>query len=212
MDVSGSAATKGSNVLAYSCVGAPDQAFRWLNSKWIAPTATWTLVGCNQNGKISHAVSNTVSYSSSISRSMSVEVGDAIEAEVIFGGVPVTTTVSNTLLMEWERRQSQTGTVTFTCNHYDTGKPFTGGCMWKLKLDTKKATNRAVLSWSPMMVKCTRGNRKPRCPPFTKCADDDCQRCQKMPGARKKRSIDKLLTWEEVVNYKGKRGDGLKNE
>ena len=200
MDVSGSAATKGSNVLAHPCDGAPDQSFKWLNSKWVTPTATWSAVGCNQNGKLSQEISNALSYSSSISQSMSTEIGSAIEADVTFGSASVTATVSSTLAMEWERSQSNTRKVTFTCDSYDTGKSFKGGCMWQLKLTTREATKQEVLSWSPMIVKCTSGHEKPRCPPFTKCVDDECKTCEKMPGARKKRNIGgRLPTWEEVV-------------
>ena len=199
IDVSGSAAKKGSNVLAYPCDGAPDQSFKWLNKKWITPTATWSVVGCNQNGKLSHEIANTVSYSSSISQSMSIEISSTIEADVIFGSAPVTATVSSTLAMEWEKSHSNSQKVTFNCENYDTGKPFTGGCMWQLKLTTREATKQDVLSWLPLIVKCTSSNKKPHCPPFTKCVDDECKLCEDMPGARKKRTIGRLPTWEEVL-------------
>ena len=199
IDVSGSAAILGSNVLAYSCDGAPDQSFRWLAEKWITPAVIWSAVGCNQNGKVSQQISDTISYSSSISQSTSLEISSTIEADVVFGSVSVTATVSTTLAMKWERSQTKTREVTFSCDRYDDGKPFTGGCMWQLKLTTREATKADVLSWTPMIIKCTKGNKKPHCPPFTRCADDECLLCEEMPGTRKKRSIGKLLTWEEVV-------------
>ncbi|CAB4003340.1 hemolytic lectin-S1 [Paramuricea clavata] len=197
IDVSGSSASKGCNVLTHKCDGAPDQRFKWLKGNWVTPSATWSMVGCNQNGKVTHAISNTIKYTTKISSSISISVSSTIEAGFLFGSASVTREVSISLAKEWENSQSGTRKITFTCQNYDTGKPFIRGCMWQFQLTTKETTKNDILTWSPRIVKCTSNHQVPKCPPFTRCKDDACTMCEKLPGARKKKSVDESLTWKK---------------
>ena len=203
LNVGGYEAIKGSNLATYKCEGAPDQRFRWVNGKWVTPSATWSVVGCNQNGEITHAISNTISYKTKITASISISISSTIQSGVTFGGgstsASVSTTVSASLAKEWENSQSGTRDITFTCKNYDTGKPFKRGCMWQLRLTTKETTKDDLLTWSPQIVKCTSNTREPKCPPFTRCKDDACTMCEKLPGVRKKKSVDESLTWKKVL-------------
>ena len=178
LDPAKTGATIGSNVATYTCQGAPDQRFRWVTENWVTPTATWNMVGCNQNGKVTQTISNTITYTSAISTSMALEISNTIEAGVIFGKAEVSTTVSTSLSNEWEESQSATKEITFTCDYYDSGKEFTRGCMWQMQLNTKQTTNQDPLQWSAQIVKCTSNHEAPKCPPFTQCKDDECTVCE----------------------------------
>ena len=172
------------NVNSDDCEGEADQRFRWVNESWVTPTATWNMVGCNQNGEITQTISNTVSYTTSISTSLTVEVSAAIEAETFFGSASVTTTVSTSLANSWEESQSGTRDVSFTCSNYDSGEAFTGGCMWQLQVTTRQTTNDDILTWTPQIVKCTSNSEAPTCPPFTRCGNEDCTRCEDLTGVQ----------------------------
>ena len=126
----GTDARKGRNVKANRCDGAPDQRFRWVKEKWVTPSATWSQVGCNQNGKVTHTISNTVSYTKSVTNEVSVEVSTAIEAGTAFGSVSASVSVATSLAKTWEESQEGTKEISFTCETYDSGEPFTRGCMW----------------------------------------------------------------------------------
>ena len=199
LEGSGSDAGKGTNILAYECDVAPDQRFKWVTEKWVTPTATWSQVGCNQNGEVTHTISNTVSYTTSVTSSIATEVSSTIEADVIFGSVSVSVSVTASLAQTWEESQSGTKQITFTCETYDSGKSFTRGCMWQLKLTTKQATNDDLLTWKPLIVKCTSNNQAPKCPPFTKCKDEACTMCEELKILKKK-SFDESLPREKALN------------
>jgi hypothetical protein len=199
IDVSGDMANKGCNVLTYKCQGAPDQLFRWVQGNWVTPSATWTMIGCNQNGKVTHAISNTIRYKTKITTSISMSVSSTIKAGVKLSSVSATITVSASLAKEWENSQSGTRKSTYTCQNYDSGKPFIRGCMWQLRLTTREATKNDLLTWSPKIVKCTSNTREPKCLPFTRCKDDACTMCENLPGVRKKKSVDESLTWKKVL-------------
>ena len=184
LDVSGDQASSGSNVLTYSCDGAPDQRFKWESGNWVTPTADWDMVGCNQNGKVTQEISNEISYSTTESETSTVEITAAIEAGTLFGGVSLSTSTSYSLSKEWTRSQSQTTKITFTCENYDSGKPFVRGCMWQLEVTTKERHSENEMRWTPQIVKCTRNHEKPKCPPFTRCVDEDCTRCEELPASR----------------------------
>lgn len=184
LDASGDQASSGSNVLTYGCDGAPDQRFKWVSGNWVTPTADWDMVGCNQNGKVSQEISNEISYSTTESESSAVEITASIEAKTLFGGVSLSTSISHSLSREWTMSQSQTKTITFTCENYDSGKPFVRGCMWQLRVTTKEQLSNNKMRWTPQIVKCTRNHEKPKCPPFTRCMDEDCKRCEKIPASR----------------------------
>ena len=189
----------GCNVATHKCQGAPVQLFRWLKGNWVTPSAAWTMIGCNENGKVTHAISNTISYKTKITTSISLSVSSTIEAGVIFGGASTTIKVTASLAKEWENSKSGTRKTTSTCENYDTGKPFIRGCMWQFRLTTREATKNDILTWSPKIVKCTSNTREPKCLPFMRCKDDACTLCGKMPGARKKKSVDESLTWKKVL-------------
>ena len=114
LDVSGLKASSRSNVQTYDCEGLPDQRFKWVSGNWVTPTADWNMVGCNQNGKVTQAISNEISYSTTESQTSTLEISAAIEAETFFGGVSLSTSISQTLSKEWTRSQSQTTTITFS--------------------------------------------------------------------------------------------------
>ncbi len=199
LDVAGYDARQEADVATYSCDGAPDQRFRWVDEKWTTPTATWSLIGCNQNGKVTHKISNTVSYKTSVTQSTSLQVSSTIEAGVIFKKATVTVSVTASLAKTWEESQSGTKDITFTCENYDSGMAFTRGCMWQLKLTTQQTTKNDLLTWKPQIVKCTSSHTEPTCPPFTRCKDNACTMCEDLPGARKKKSIDESIRWKKML-------------
>ncbi|XP_068679763.1 galactose/N-acetylgalactosamine-binding lectin CEL-III-like [Montipora foliosa] len=184
LDVSGDQASSGSNVLTYGCDGAPDQRFKWVSGNWVTPTADWDLVGCNQNGQVTQQISNEISYSTTESETATVEIAAAVEAETLFGGVSLSVSTSYSLSKEWTMSQSQTTAITFTCENYDSGKPFVRGCMWQLQVTTKERLSDNKMRWTPQIVKCTRNHEEPKCPPFTRCMDEDCTQCEEMPASR----------------------------
>ena len=184
LDVSGNQASRGSNVLTWSCDGAPDQRFKWESGDWLTPTADWHMVGCNQNGKVTQEISNEISYSTTESETSTVEITAAIEAGTLFGSVSLSASTSYSLSKEWTRSQSQTRAITFTCENYDSGKPFVRGCMWQLEVTTKERHAENEMRWTPQIVKCTRNQEQPKCPPFTRCMDEDCTRCEELPASR----------------------------
>ena len=184
LDVAGNEASVGSNVLTYSCDGAPDQRFKWDSGDWVTPTAEWDLVGCNQNGKVTQEISNQISYSTTKSESAAVEIASAIETKTLFGDVSLSASAAYSLSKEWTRSQSQTTKITFTCENYDSGKPFVRGCMWQLEVTTKEQHAENEMTWTPQIVKCTRNQEEPKCPPFTRCLDEDCTKCEELPARR----------------------------
>nr|AOO35152.1 chrysaoralin [Chrysaora quinquecirrha] len=178
LDVSGYDGRGG--VATYHCEGLADQRLKWVTDKWTAPNAVWVMVGCNQNGKVSQWLSNTVSYSSTITHTVTVEVGASMEADLVFAKATVSTKVSTSLSTAWTKSQSGTTRIVFTCEYYDNQEAFTGGCMWQLRVDTKHVNSGRLLTWSPQITRCTTSNTQPRCPPFTKCVDKACSLCQEI--------------------------------
>ena len=184
MDVSGDQASSGSNVLTYGYDGAPDQRLKWVSGNWVTPTADWDMVGCNQNGKVTQRIYNKIQYSTTESETSTAEITAAIEAKTKFFGGSLSRSESSSLSKEWKRSQSQTNMITFTCENYDSGKPFVRGCMWQLQVTTKERYSENEMTWTPLIVKCTRNLEKPKCPPFTRCMDEDCTRCEEIPTSR----------------------------
>ncbi|XP_028412193.1 uncharacterized protein LOC114535015 [Dendronephthya gigantea] len=177
LDVADTSAAVNANVGTYRCTLEQDQRFRWVTGNWVIPTASWSLVGCNENGQVTQTISNTISYSSTISEETSVEVSATIEAGFKFGGASVTTTVSHSMAREWTESQEQTQEISFTCENYGNNQEFTGGCMWQLQMKTRKSVDQHWMVWKPQIVKCSRGSAPPQCPPFTRCLDEACTRC-----------------------------------
>ena len=182
----GYSAKRGSTVGVYKCDGASDQRYRWVTEKWEAANAQWTQVGCVEGGVLEHSISNTVTASKSETK----EFSSTIEASTTFYGVTLSTSVTNSLATSWENTRSGTKSLTFKCTNYPaSGKPFAGGCMWRLVIDAKKKTDHSVsLEWKSLIVKCTSNKEAPKCPPFTKCKDDACTKCVDSSGGRKKKA------------------------
>lgn len=166
------------NVGTWHCDGYSDQRFKWVAHKWQTPTATWNQVGCNQNGPVSQQISNTVSFSSTITETISMEVSSTIGSSVDFIKAEVSVKVSTSLSKAWTSSRSGTSSISFTCENYDNGDDFTRGCMWQLQVETRQVSSGELLTWTPQIVKCTRSNVAPRCAPFTTCIDQDCNFCR----------------------------------
>ena len=132
LDVSGVEGKGG--VGTHACEGLADQRLKFVSDKWTAPTAKWVMVGCNQNGKVSHEISNTVSYSSTITTTITTEVSSSIESDLVFASATVSTKISTSLSAAWTQSQSGTTKTVYTCNSYDNQETFTGGCMWQLQV------------------------------------------------------------------------------
>nr|BAK19474.1 hemolytic lectin-L1 [Cucumaria echinata] len=175
LDVSGDQGT--GDVGTWQCDGLPDQRFKWVFDDWEVPTATWNMVGCNQNGKVSQQISNTISFSSTVTAGVAVEVSSTIEKGVIFAKASVSVKVTASLSKAWTNSQSGTTAITYTCDNYDSDEEFTRGCMWQLAIETTEVKSGDLLVWNPQIVKCTRSNTAPGCAPFTKCANEDCTFC-----------------------------------
>lgn len=176
LDVRGDQGT--GNVETRICDGHADQRFKWVTDKWETPSATWNLVGCNQNGGVSHQISNTVSFGSEITSTLSIEVSSTIQAGIkFFGGAEITTTITTSLSEAWSTSQSGTTAMSFTCENYDNGDPFTGGCLWQLQVQMTQLSSGDLLTWTPQIVKCTSSDTTPECPPFTQCKDEECSKC-----------------------------------
>eukprot|EP00794_Sanderia_malayensis_P018559 gene18559-biopygen15638 len=183
MDVPGTGGN--GNIATADCDALPDQRFKWITKKWTVPKAKWNLVACNQNGKVTHAISNSVSYSRTITASVTVTVGAEMEAGVVFAKAKTSISVSASLASAWTSSSTETKKTTLSCDNYSNGDAFTGGCMWQLELKMKEAVSQEELAWKPQIVKCTRRQVEPQCPPFTKCIDKDCTGCEEINERRK---------------------------
>jgi hypothetical protein len=92
----------------------------------------------------------------------------------------VTTSLANT----WADSRSRTKSVTYNCKTYDSEKQFIRGCMWRLVVSLKNKASNNDLVWSSQIVKCTSSYKEPTCPPFTKCSNDECTKCENLPRKR----------------------------
>jgi hypothetical protein len=204
LNVVGTEATSNSNVNTHTCNLEQDQRFKFVTGTWVSPTASWSLVGCNENGVVTQTISNTIGYSKTISESTAIEIGAEIEAGYAFGSVTVSTTVSQSLSVEWTESQETSKEITFACEFYDNGQQFEGGCMWQLKLTTEQTTNADdELVWTPQIVRCTSDHTAPTCPPFTRCQDKACKMCEgtffgKKFGKKKRKHSAKRSFWKKV--------------
>ena len=200
LNVHGTKATSNLDVYSHSCTLEGDQRFKFVTGTWVTPTASWSSVGCNENGEVTQTISNTVGYSTSVSESAAIEIGAEIEAGYGFGSVTVSTTLSYSLAQEWTESQEESKEITFTCQFYDNGQPFKGGCMWQLKLTTEqtvKADDKLV--WTSLIVRCTSKNIAPTCPPFTRCQDEACTMCEGTVFGKKKRKHSvRRSFWKKV--------------
>ncbi|XP_065065016.1 galactose/N-acetylgalactosamine-binding lectin CEL-III-like [Rhopilema esculentum] len=178
LDVSGKDGKGG--VKTYDCEGLSDQRFKWEAGKWTPPIAKWFMVGCNKNGKVSHSITNSVAYGSTVTKTVTIEVASSIESGLKFGSASVSISVSSSLSTAWTKSHSEASRIDFACEFHDSGAQFKGGCMWQLQVDTKKVSTGRWLTWKPQIVRCTSSDKEPSCPPFRKCSNKGCTRCKKM--------------------------------
>jgi hypothetical protein len=200
LNVHGTAAGSNKDVYSHSCTGERDQRFKFVTGTWVTPTTSWSLVGCNENGEVTQLISNTIGYSTSVSESTTIEISTAIEAGYSFGKMTFSTTFSQSLAMEWTESQEKSEEITFTCQVYDNGQPFTGGCMWQLKLTTEQTVKADdELVWTPQIVRCTSEHTAPTCPPFTRCQDKACTMCEgTLFGKKKRKHSAKRFFWKKI--------------
>jgi len=168
------------NMVIYTCELRADQRFEWVSENWTPPDAEWSLMKCNENGKITLQVSNSVSYENSVTEEIAVSVEATIEAGLLFEKVSTSVSVSTAVATTWTNTYTETVTTTVSCDYYITGEEFKGGCMWQLQMKTKDVKNKELEWLSSSIIRCTKGLEKPICPPFTTCQDDECQKCVDM--------------------------------
>jgi len=181
LDVAGSSGDGDVNI--YTCDLGADQRFEWVSEDWTPPTAEWSLVRCNENGKIKLEISNSVSYGNSITEEVAMQVETSIEENLLFEKMTTSVSVSSAVATTWSHTYSETVTSTVSCDVYATGEDFIGGCMWQLKMETSDLRNKRLEWISSSITRCTKGLEKPVCPPFTKCTDEKCQNCVDMESS-----------------------------
>jgi len=178
MDVAG---TDGSGeMLVYTCELRSDQRFEWVSANWTPPNAVWSVLQCNENGKITLSISNSISYENSITEEIGAQIGFSIEENLLFEKVSTSISVSMAVATTWSRTYTETVKTEVSCDNYHSGEEFKGGCMWQLKLETADVTNKDLVWMSSTIIRCTKGLEKPVCPPFTECQDEECQSCVDM--------------------------------
>jgi len=163
-------------IATYRCENLPDQRWKWIAEKWTTPVGSWDKVFCNMNGGIEQTMTSTVTSSSTLTTSTTVEIGAEIESGVIFSKAKVSTKVSTSIAKAWTSGLSSGTGVKVSCDVNDDGSEFTGGCLWQWHLTTKSSTNN--VHWRAGISKCTRSDKGPKCPPFTRCANAECTSCE----------------------------------
>ena len=178
------------DAITWNCEGLPDQRLKFVTDKWTAPTAKWVMVGCNQNGKVSQWISNSVSYSSTVTVTVATEVSASIESDLVFAKGTVSTKVSTSLSSAWTQSREGTTRVIFTCEYYDNEEAFTGGCMWQLQVFVSKrgfsalsksflsAISIALFSYQILLFKnrltSLGSSKRHSCHVYTKMQKDTC--------------------------------------
>jgi len=164
-------------------INHPDHTFEWRNGKFARPSASFVKVGCNQNGKLSLEIANEVSYTHAEEMNVGAEVSLSFEAGVVFlGGSEISTTLSTSLTDSWEQGRERTTKILMGCEINEDGTPFTGGCLWQMKVEMKDFKYGEKFEWLPQNVVCTRDESPPKCPPFNKCANSECSKCITVPS------------------------------
>jgi len=176
MDVSGDDGT--GNVATYGCQWVDDQYFKFDREKWVTPTGSWGMVGCNQNGSVKRTVTASTSSTESLSTETSIEVSASVESDFVFGTASVSTTVTSSIAKSWESSYSQEESFETECLFYDNKKAWKGGCMWQFNMKTSKGPQN--IDWNSKILRCSAGTTAPTCPPFTMCSDDACNQCIEM--------------------------------
>ena len=149
----------------------------------------WNLIGCNENGGLTHTVTESYSYTEALTKTQADEISTTIATGVTFGFLgsggsldeSVSSTVTNSLSHYWDVNYSVSVSTEYTCEIYDSGEPFVKGCMWQLGMTTREElSTNGPLNWSPGIIKCTASLESPRCPPFTQCANEECTFCKEL--------------------------------
>ena len=83
--------------------------------------------------------------------------------------------------------------------------------MWQLQVTTKQTTNDDILKWAPHIVKCTRRNTAPTCPPFTKCGNEECTQCEDLTAAQNDEKDTQENNEDEKHARKKKKGHKMKS-
>ena len=130
------------------------------------------------------AITEQVTYGHAKEETLGAEVGASLESSVgvEFAGVSATvtasvsTSVSKSLGKSWNFEKSASKAVTIACDYYENDVKFNGGCMWQVKVTMRNIKYSEDLEWTPKIIKCTRDETPPECPPFFKC-DGRCTEC-----------------------------------
>ena len=139
---------------------------------------------CNENGKLEMAITEQVTYGHAEDKTLAAEVEASLESSlgVEVAGVSasatasVSTSVSKSLGKSWNFEKSGSKAVTIACDYYENDVKFNGGCMWQVKVTMRNIKYSEDLEWTPKIIKCTRDETPPECPPFFKC-DGRCTEC-----------------------------------
>lgn len=120
-------------------------------------------------------ISTAISTSSEWSRSVQTEIGTEIEAGVIFEEAKLSVSVTVALAHTWSSATTQSMSVEVTCDEYEDGTKFEGGCMWQwhMEFENGEASTNGV-TWQAPYVACTR-HEEPQCAPFQKEVNGVCQ-------------------------------------
>mmetsp|Transcript_116334 Transcript_116334/g.231934 ORF Transcript_116334/g.231934 Transcript_116334/m.231934 type:complete len:361 (+) Transcript_116334:172-1254(+) len=136
--------------------------------------AYWKRTFCNMHGSVGLQIQAGIETSETWSSSLALEVGTEIEAGVVFAKAAATASTTAEIGAEWSRTTQHSVTNTASCDVYENGKKFKGGCMWQwtMKIKSRKISE---VTWSTGHVACTRLQHPPTCPPFQKLAAGRCK-------------------------------------
>ena len=130
------------------------------------------------NGKVENVFKQEVEYEDAMSAEISAGVEASIKTNVIFAESTLSASISASLANEWSSARTHGIESTVSCDTYDDGTAFTGGCMWETGMTTHDNRKNMGLTWNTGIVKCTNSDDPPSCPPFTRCTDKECTRCE----------------------------------
>jgi len=164
-----------------ACNDQDDQKWYWKPAHWETPVASWSLKGCDTSGTLEYSVEVGVTQGSShdLSKETAWEIGVEIDTGFILAESSVSASYSGSVSNTWatSSESSTTESITMSCDYNDDGTDFTGGCMWQFNMEVASTVGDDSVEWNAPIVKCTRDNIAPICPPFYYCADDACNTC-----------------------------------
>ena len=138
-------------------------------------------------GGVTRSVTQGFSSTMLMTSALASDITTAIRAGFSFGSdgfgfdssTSITASVSSSLARYWRENYSEFETRKYTCETYETGKPFKGGCMWQLQMETEYLLlSGGKMTWSPGIIKCTPYAKPPMCPPFSSCSNEKCDFCK----------------------------------